>query len=416
MDNPRFVDEETIPLVQDEDYDDYNTPNTSRIDETSFTEPDATEATSTLQLRQKVKRDKITALYRHLNVTGDPGLADIDRFMIKKNSKTGNTDLLFLDGNKHWQPLTNKRTGEFLAAKTLREKFGGLNIMKSVLSLDETPSALERSFKAATRLKRELPTDIEMERIPLEELPSLVQDTHVKTREASQNTDLDMQEFLGTNKALQKIQGELLNNTSKLTEINKRIKRGTKKLEEVENNPTYSDEQKRLYRDRLNDLNTEKQARLEILSQNRKDLQTQVARIKQTLEKVLDQNTSLAERIRTLFREQGITIFSIRTALSMTISTITLAITGVFGGGGGTGGSLPKEEGALKKMVRQASRSKRLGGKAVEALPAIVGSVAGAILSFLGMAVGFVAEHTWALIVFVAGFIGVWLMQRVKKS
>ena len=151
MDNPVFVDEETIPMVhQDEDYDDYNTPNTSRIDETSFTEPDTTEATSTLQLRQKVKRDKITALYRHLNVTGDPGLADIDRFMIKKNSKTGNTDLLFLDGNKHWQPLTNKRTGEFLAAKTLREKFGGLNVMKSVLSLDETSCALERSFKVAT--------------------------------------------------------------------------------------------------------------------------------------------------------------------------------------------------------------------------------------------------------------------------
>ena len=65
MDNPRFVDEEIIPLVQDEDYDDYNTPNTSSVDDTSFTEPDTTEATSTLQLRQKVKRDKITALYRH---------------------------------------------------------------------------------------------------------------------------------------------------------------------------------------------------------------------------------------------------------------------------------------------------------------------------------------------------------------
>ena len=48
-----FVDEETIPMVhQDEDYDDYNTLNTSRIDEIWFTEPDATEATSTLQLRQ----------------------------------------------------------------------------------------------------------------------------------------------------------------------------------------------------------------------------------------------------------------------------------------------------------------------------------------------------------------------------
>ena len=177
--------------------------------------------------------------------------------------------------------------------------------MKSVLSLDdETPSALETSFKAATKLSRELPKDLEMESIPLEELSSLVEDIHVKTREASQNTNLDMREFLRINKALQRIQGELLNNTSKLTEINKSIKRDTKKLEGVENDPTYSDEQRQLYRGRLDDdLNSKKQARLEILSQNRKDLQTQVARIKQTLEKVLNQNTSFAERIRNLFRE-----------------------------------------------------------------------------------------------------------------
>ena len=219
-------------------------------------------------------------------MTGDPGLADLDQFMIKKNLMTGNTDLLFLDGNKHWHSLTNKRTGEFLAAKTLREKLGGLNIMKSVLSLDETPSGLKRSFKAASKLRSELPTDIEIESILLEELLSFVEDIHVKTREASQNTDLDMREFLGIDKALQSIQGELLNNTSKLTEINKRIKRDTEKLKEVENDPTYSDEQRQLRRlrlDRLDDLNTEKQARLEILSQNRKGLQTQVTRIKQTL-------------------------------------------------------------------------------------------------------------------------------------
>ena len=61
--------------------------------------------------------------------------------------------MLFLDADKHWQSLTNKGTGEVLAAKTLREKFGGLNIMKSVLSLDETPSTLGRSVKAATKLK-----------------------------------------------------------------------------------------------------------------------------------------------------------------------------------------------------------------------------------------------------------------------
>ena len=49
MDNPRFIDEKASPLVQDKDYDDYNTSNTSRVDETSFTEADITEATSKLQ-------------------------------------------------------------------------------------------------------------------------------------------------------------------------------------------------------------------------------------------------------------------------------------------------------------------------------------------------------------------------------
>ena len=109
--------------------------------------------------------------------------------------------------------------------KTLGKKFGRLNAMKSVLSLDQTPSALERSFKAATKLRHELPTGIEMESIPLVELLSLVEDIHVKTQKASQNTDLDMREFLGIDKALQSIQGEVLKNTSKLTEINKRIKK-----------------------------------------------------------------------------------------------------------------------------------------------------------------------------------------------
>ena len=212
-------------------------------------------------------------------------------------------------------------------------------------------------------------------------------------REASQNTDLDVGEFLGIDKALQSIRGKLLNNTSKLTEINKCIQRDTKKLEEVENDPTYTDEQRQLYRDRVDDLNTEKRARLEILSQNRKDLQTQVARIKQTLEKVFDKNSSLGERICTFSREQGITIFSIMTAFSP-----------------------PKDKEVLKKWLdKLADALKRLAGKVVEALPATVGSVVGAILSFIGKAIGFFAKHTWALIVScrTCWFV---VMQKVKKS
>ena len=49
-------------------------------------------------------------------------------------------------------------------------------------------------------------------------------------------------------------------------------------------------------------------------------------------------------------------------------------------------------------------------------LPAIVRSGVGVILNFLGKAVGSVAEHTLTLIVFVAGLVGWWLMQKVKKG
>ena len=55
-----------------------------------------------------------------------------------------------------------------------------------------------------------------------------------------------------------------------------------------------------------------------------------------------------------MFREQGITIFSVLTAFSMTIPTIVLAITGVFGGGGrGAGGSPEKDERALKRWTQK---------------------------------------------------------------
>ena len=213
----------------------------------------------------------------------------------------------FYNGDR-WVPLT-KQTGYIFAAKTVRDRLGRLNAMKKIfIGIDTTPPSLERSLKAASKLKGELPTDLQMESIPLKDLSSLAEEIHVRTREASQNTDLDMREFLGIDKALQSIQGELLNNTSRLTEINKRIERDTKNLKEVEDDPTYSDEQRQLYRDRLDNLNTKKKSRLGILSHNQKDLQTQIVRIRETLEKILDKDISSAERIHTLFREQGITI------------------------------------------------------------------------------------------------------------
>ena len=137
MDNPSFVDEETIPLV-DEDYDNRGAPNTSRGDKISFTEPATTEATLTLRLNQKVKQGKLAALYRHLKITGNLDLIDLDRFKLTTDARKGATIFEFY--SDRWDPLT-KQTGEFFVPKTLKDRFGGVNTMKNFLGIDRTSPA-----------------------------------------------------------------------------------------------------------------------------------------------------------------------------------------------------------------------------------------------------------------------------------
>ena len=60
-------------------------------------------------------------------------------------------------------------------------------------------------------------------------------------------------------------------------------------------------------------------------------LKNQIMSFKETVAKVLDKNTSLGEKIRTLFREQGITIASILTAIGMAIRALVEAL--LLGGG-----------------------------------------------------------------------------------
>ena len=67
--------------------------------------------------------------------------------------------------------------------------------MENFLGIETTLPSLERSISAATKLEAELPTDLQMESIPLQELSSLTEEIHIKTREASQRTSLDMREF-----------------------------------------------------------------------------------------------------------------------------------------------------------------------------------------------------------------------------
>ena len=79
----------------------------------------------------------------------------------------------------------------------------------------------------------------------------------------------------------------------------------------------------------LNDELTTRQESIDLLKGRPKN---QITSFRETIAKVLDSNTSLAEKIQTLFREQGITIASILMAIRMAIRVLIEAL--LPGGGG----------------------------------------------------------------------------------
>ena len=85
---------------------------------------------------------------------------------------------------------------------------------------------------------------------------------------------------------------------------------------------------------RIDTLNDELATRQESIDILKGRLKNQLTSFKEMIAKVLDKDMSLAEKIRTLFREQGITIASILTAIGMAIGVLIEAL--LPGGGGGT--------------------------------------------------------------------------------
>ena len=197
MDNLIFVRDEDIPHIDDDDDDDddyahsrYDTPKTSIIEETSFTEQPAVR----LRQRQRLLHDYIGDLYRYLEADcGNMDLINPDLFQVEK-SKSGAVGLSLFNGET-WVSFTNKRTGKFLAESTFWNKFGGIERTKRILSIEGDLPDFDRLFTAAQKLQDQLPTDLEVENIPLQDLGNLAEQVHVATREAATNTDLDMREF-----------------------------------------------------------------------------------------------------------------------------------------------------------------------------------------------------------------------------
>ena len=134
----------------------------------------------------------------------------------------------------------------------------------------------------------------------------------------------------------------------------------------------------------------------------------------------MDSNTSLAEKIRTLFREQGITIVSILTAIGMAVGVLVEVL--LPGGGGssvasGGGESPPKDEKGLKELIRKKLKALalllgKLGVKAAEALPGIIGGIISWVLNRAKDVVGWLSQNLWALVVGIGGLIYTYMVTR----
>ena len=128
----------------------------------------------------------------------------------------------------------------------------------------------------------------------------------------------------------------------------------------------------------------------------------------------MDSNTSLAEKIQALFREQGITIASILTAIGVLIEAL------MPGGGGGSvagGEPPPKDEKGLKEWIRSklkalASLLGKLGVKTAEALPGIIRTIISWVLNKATDVVGWVLQNLWTLVLGFGGLIYTYMVTK----
>ena len=206
------------------------------------------------------------------------------------------------------------------------------------------------------RAKKELPSTSDVNEADDVELKEIVKSMENLISQMSQTDDsfegeetLPMRELLGLDKQLTSIRGSLKVEVAKKVQLEEHIKKEHWKLEEFPEYPgVYDDAMREDITKWIDVLNDELATRQESIDLLESRLKNQITSFREMIAKVLDSNTSLGEKIRTLFREQGITIASILKAIRVLIEAL------MPDGGGGTSASgggkpPPKDETGLKE-------------------------------------------------------------------
>ena len=199
---------------------------------------------------------------------------------------------------------------------------------EKIVKLDDS---LDRRLKAI-----ESSSTTDAEAIGMIEITSKDIDTTVKGAEedtsfikpSERDNLLPLRELEGLDKQLRTIKGSLKVAIAKRIDLEGRIKHEERKLNEIQD-LKYSDDQRDMIEGRINKLRGELTERNKEINILKSEASKQINRIKESITKFLDKEMgTLGERIRTLFREQGITIVSILTAVGMPIGVLIEALLG----------------------------------------------------------------------------------------
>ena len=292
--------------------------------------------------------------------------------------------------------------------------------MKLNENLDERSRAIESSSTTNAEA-------IEMIEVTSKDIDATVKDVEQDTffiESSERDKLLPLRELEGLDKQLRTIKGSLKVAIAKRVDLNARIEHEERKLSEVQD-PAYSDDQRDMIEGRIKRLRgelTERNKEIDIL---KGEASKQINQIRGSITKFLDKETgTLGERIRTLFKEQGITIVSILTALGMTLGVIIEALLG-----GPSTTSTPasqstttsdKKGGArewIKNKLKALSQlSGKLADKALASLPRIIGSIISWILNRAKEVIGWLSQNLWALITGVGVLVYKYFMTKTRRK
>ena len=409
-------------------------------EETTF--DDLPEAPGTIE--SPATQEKIENFYKYLddngfNVDKNAPLEHKARFTKSADNKLG----IIYKGETIW--LSHIRnTSQFLSPKTLALRYGkgGKQFVRDVLGIKpKQPEIQPEQRKELLEINKTIDStkssperqleEIEMQTVEqVEEGLNTFLETSTQTELAlGPPGSLPFRELAGLDRSLRNMRTTVLKMTSDREVKKLRVEELKDELSRV----SYDDGEVQFSEDF--EEKTEKiktlEEEIEVLDSEIREydgkFRSQFQRIKQTIDKMLHQDLTLGEQIQTLFREQGITIASVITALGLAIGMI---VQGILPTAKSTLNPTPKPtptpeptpkpkpkptptpeptpEPGIKGWIKQQLRNmanllSKVADKMLIALPGIIGSVVSFVLKAASTAVGFIAEHVWILAIALVG-------------